>query len=107
MTRLTTVAARVPPKLERIIIEVAEIEGIDRSTALRKLVERGAQAWRRERALDLLKKGEVTLWKAAEVAGVSLWEMVDLVEGAGVQWIRYTPEDIAREFEAAKKTAQK
>ncbi len=97
----------MPPELQRIITEVAKIEGVDRSTALRKLVERGAQEWRRERALELLKKGEVSLWKASELAGVSLWEMVDIVNEAGVQWVAYTPEDIEREFEDAKKLMKK
>ncbi len=107
MPGLTTVAARVPPELERVIAQVARIEGVDRSTALRKLVERGVQEWRRERALELLRKGEVSLWKASEIAGVSLWEMVDIVNEEGVEWVRYAPEDIEREFEDAKKILKK
>lgn len=107
MGKLTTVAARVPPELERIIAEVAKIEGVDRSTALRKLVQKGAQEWRKERALELLKRGEVSLWKASEIAGVTLWEMVDTVNEAGTQWVRYSSEDIEREFEDAKKIAKK
>ena len=107
MPKPTTVAARVPPELERVIAEVAKTEGVDRSTALRKLVERGVQQWKKQRALELLKRGEVSLWKASEIAGVSLWEMVDIVNDAGVEWIHYTPEDIEREFEDAKKILKK
>ncbi len=107
MGKLSTVAARVSPELERIIAEVAEIEGVDRSTALRKLVQKGAREWRKERALELLKRGEVSLWKASEIAGVTLWEMVDTANEAGTQWVRYSSEDIEREFEDAKKIAKK
>lgn len=30
--------------------------------------------------LELYKDGKVTLWRAAELAGLSLWEMIDKVK---------------------------
>jgi len=35
---------------------------------------------RRELALKLYRQGEVSKAKAAEMAGISLWEMMDLIE---------------------------
>jgi len=101
-----TVAARISKDLDEVLDEVSVFEGVDRSTALRKLVEKGARMWRRERAFELLEKGEVTLWKAAEIAGVSLWEMIDIVKDKKINWVKLTPEEIEREFEDAKKYAK-
>ncbi len=53
---------------------------MDKATALRKLLELGVKDWRRETALDLLREGKVTVWRAAEVAGLPLWDFVSLVE---------------------------
>ncbi len=55
-------------------------EKVDKATALRKLLELGVKGWRRETALDLLREGKVTVWRAAEVAGLPLWDFVSLVE---------------------------
>ncbi len=53
---------------------------MDKATALRKLLELGVKDWRRETALDQLREGKVTVWRAAEVAGLSLWDFVSLLE---------------------------
>lgn len=55
-------------------------EKVDKATALRKLLELGVKDWRRETALDQLREGKVTVWRAAEVAGLSLWDFVSLLE---------------------------
>ena len=55
-------------------------EKVDKATALRKLLELGVKDWRRETAIDLLREGKVTVWRAAEVAGLPLWDFVSLVE---------------------------
>jgi predicted HTH domain antitoxin len=49
----------------------------------------------------LLRDGKVTFAKAAEVAKLSLWEFADLVKQCNVEWVRFTPEEIEREFKEA------
>jgi predicted HTH domain antitoxin len=98
--------ARVPEEIERYLAEFMKLEGVDKSTAVRKILERGIMEWRRERALELLSKGKITLARAAELAGVSLWEMVELARDRRVQWVHLSPEEIEREFELAKKLSQ-
>ena len=55
-------------------------EKVDRATAVRKLLELGVLDWRREMSLRLLREGKVTVWKAAEMARLPLWDFVSLLE---------------------------
>ncbi|RQG94553.1 UPF0175 family protein [Natrarchaeobius chitinivorans] len=82
-----TISARVPDDLESELEEYLEEERLDRSTAVRKLLSEGLDEWRRERALERLADGEVTLSKAAESAGVSVWELARLANERDVTWV--------------------
>jgi predicted HTH domain antitoxin len=80
-----------------------KLEGVDKSTAVRKILERGISEWRKERALGLLSQGKITFARAAELAGISIWDMVELVRDRKVEWVHLSPEEIEREFKLAKK----
>lgn len=98
--------ARVPEEIERYLTEFMKLEGVDKSTAVRKILERGISEWREERALELLRQGKITFARAAELAGVSLWEMSELVRDRKIEWVHLSPEEIEREFELAKKISR-
>jgi len=98
--------ARVPEEIERYLAEFMKLEDVDKSTAVRKVLERGISEWRKERALKLLDEGKVTFARAAELAGISVWEMLELVREKKIDWVHLTPKEIEREFELARKTAR-
>lgn len=98
--------ARVPKEIEQHLAEFMRLEGVDKSTAVRKILERGISEWRTERALKLLGEGKVTFARAAELAGVSLWELADLVKERKVEWVHLTPQDIEHEFKLAKRISR-
>ena len=54
-------------------------------------------------ALELLQKGEVTFAKAAEMAGVSLWEFADLVKHSNIEWVKYKLEEVEKEIQKASR----
>lgn len=95
---------RVPEEIERHLKEFMELEGVNKSTAVRKILKRGISEWRKGRALELLGQGKITFARAAELAGVSLWEMSELVRDRKIEWVHLSPEEIEREFELAKKS---
>jgi predicted HTH domain antitoxin len=95
---LKPLAVRIPEEIEKEIQEVIEREGLDKSAAVRTLLELGIGEWRKQTALELLRDGKVTFAKAAEIAKLSLWEFADLVKQRNIEWVRYTPEEIAKEF---------
>jgi len=57
-----------------------EIEKIDRSTLLRRLFSMGIKEYLTEIALNTYLKGEVSAWKAAELADLTLYEFIDLLK---------------------------
>lgn len=98
--------ARVPEEIEQHLAEFMKLEGVDKSTAVRKILERGISEWRQERALKLLGEGKVTFARTAELAGISLWELVELVRERKVEWVHLTPREIEREFKLAKRISR-
>ncbi len=60
--------------------ELAKIEGVDRSTILRKAAEIGLKELLLQHALELYKQGLTSAWKAAEIAGIPLWRFIDILK---------------------------
>jgi len=94
------ISARVPKEIYDDLELFVKTEQTDKSTATRKLLERGLSDWKREKALALLAEGKVTVWKAASIAGVSVWEMVDLIKERRVT-LPIRAEDILSDLKAA------
>lgn len=97
------IATRIPEELEREIREVMMFEKTDKATAVRKILEIGVDEWRKRYALSLLQEGKVSFNKAAQIAKLSIWDFAELLKQRRVEWIKYTPEEIKREFEEAVK----
>ena len=74
------ISARVSKERMELVEEIARAEKVDRSTVLDRALEHYAREWRLRRALESYTEGRVTLSRAAEVAGLSVWEMIDAIE---------------------------
>jgi predicted HTH domain antitoxin len=96
-----TIATRVPKEIDEFLQKIMKEEKLDKSATTRKILEIGISEWRKERALDLLKKGKVTLVKAAEIAGISIYEMIELVKEKRVDYIHITGEELEKEIKMA------
>jgi Arc/MetJ-type ribon-helix-helix transcriptional regulator len=93
-----TVSARLPEELEAQLEEYVEQENMDRSTAVRRLLADGLSVWRRDRAVELVRKGEVTVSRGAELAEMDVWAFTDLLEERDVTWV--DDEGLARDLDA-------
>lgn len=82
-----TISTRVPDDLEKELEAYLEEERLDRSTGVRKLLSEGLEEWRREQALERLAAEEITFTKAAQLAGVSVWEFAQLAAERDVTWV--------------------
>ncbi len=89
-----TIATRVDEKVERFISDIMNTEGLDKSTTIRKLLEEGINHWRLEKAIDALRSGKATISKAAEIAGISLYEMVDIAREKKIDHIHILKADL-------------
>ena len=98
---LKPLAVRVPVELDDEIAEIIKKEKTDKATVVRNLLETGLTEWRKQTALDLLSKGKATFAQAADFAKLSLWEFADLVKQCNVEWVRFEPEEVEKEFKQA------
>lgn len=92
------VTTRIPEDDEELLSELENEMSADRAEVLRRLIRKGLAEWRKERAIEQLRDHQVTLRKAAEVAGVSYVEMLSIASDAGLD-IGYTTEDLERDLE--------
>lgn len=77
----TVKTIRLPKNLARAVSRWARLEKVDESTAIRQLLAIGVEGF----AVKLYKAGNLTLNEAAELADVSLREMVDVLNSHGVR----------------------
>jgi len=93
-------SVRVPREVLRWLDELAKLEGRERGEVVREILAQGVRERRVELALRLYREGRVTLWRAAEVAGLSLWEMVGELEKRGVE-VQYGLRELEEDLRAA------
>jgi len=87
------VTARVPEDLYEAIEAIREEDQLDRSTAVRRLLERGIESWQLETAVRRYQDGEVSLGKAAQLAGLSTWRFLDVLNERDIE-ANYTTDDL-------------
>lgn len=97
-----TVATRISLELEKEIIKFMREEGLDKSGAIRRILEIGVEEWKKRRAIELYRARKVTLWKASQIADLSLREMLEELNRLKII-THVTVEDIEEDIEAAKK----
>ncbi|RLI40049.1 hypothetical protein DRO59_10170 [Candidatus Bathyarchaeota archaeon] len=96
-----TVTTRVEEELVKIIDSIAKMEGMDRSTVIRRFLLRAVKDWLIEKSLGEYEEGKLTLWQAAEKCGLSLWEMINEVKKREVH-VPYTLEELKEDLKVFK-----
>ncbi|MGI0081675.1 MAG: UPF0175 family protein [Nitrososphaerales archaeon] len=74
------VSRRQIEQLDRISNE----EQIDRTSALRKVLDIGIKEYMKRRAVEDYRRGKISIGKAAEVAGISMAELYKVLSDEGV-----------------------
>jgi predicted HTH domain antitoxin len=97
-----TLTTRASKELARKIEELAKKEQVDKSTIIRKLLKEAVERKSLEDAIEQYKKGKLSLWKAARNAGVSLWEMIDVLAKEGV-YFDYDREALGEDLEPLRR----
>ena len=99
---LETVTTRLPGKTLEEIERLAEREKVDRSELIRRLLDAALQQRRIDEAIQAYRDGKVTLWKASEMAGRSLREMMEIAREKKIP-VPYTQDDLNRDLEYVKR----
>lgn len=98
---LKTVTTRLPPEVLEEIEEIAERDRIDRSELIRRLLDQALAQRRIDDAVDAYREGKVTMWRASELAGVSLRQMMNILNELRVE-LNYSIEDLESDIEFAR-----
>jgi predicted HTH domain antitoxin len=99
---LKTIETELHESTAGIIDELADDFHIGRSAMLARIIEEGVQAELVKRSIRLYAGGKVSMWRAAQMAGLSFYEMATEMKKHGVP-LQYGVED----FEADVKTLRK
>jgi predicted HTH domain antitoxin len=100
---LRPLATRVPKEIEQEIHNVMDLLNVEKSQAVRMILEIGISEWRKRTAIELLRDGKVTFAKAAKVAKLDVWDFSDLVKDKKIEWIKFPAIDLEEEI---RKTAK-
>ncbi len=92
-----TISLRLPRETVKRLREIADKEGKDRSTLIREMLEQGVKSKSMEQAVELYRTGQVTGWRAAQLAGVSLWNFYKIIDEKGVL-IQYSEHDLEEDL---------
>ncbi len=95
---MITISARIDEKLVEEIDRITRKRGVDRSAAIRELLSIGLREYRLREALELVRERKITVWKAAELAGLTYREMLGKLRLHNVPF-PITQEELAREIE--------
>ncbi len=98
------VGTRLPESVIADLKKIEELEQSDRATVLRKLLQRALKEWELEHYAQEYGQGRVTVEKAAEEAGVSLWEMIDNLRQKKIP-AQYSLEDLGHDLTVIRKRA--
>ena len=77
----TVKSVRLPPQIVHTVKDRARRERIDESTAIRQLLAFGGEM----HAVDLYRRGEVSLGEAARLAGSTTRDMLEILLRHGVK----------------------
>jgi len=94
-----TISLRLPRETIKKLREIANKEGKDRSALIREILEQGIKEKDTDYAIELYRKGQITGWRAAQLASVSLWNFYNILSEKGIL-IQYSEHDLEEDLKA-------
>ncbi len=96
------ISIRPTEEIERKLERLIRIEKTERSALVRRILNIGLEEELKKHAIELFRDKKVSLAKAAEIADISVREMMDLIKEKGIS-LHISIEEIREDFEAAMK----
>lgn len=97
--KTVTISARLESREAELLEEMARAEGSDRSTLIKAVLRRGLREMRLERAAESFRLQQITLSRAAEMAGVSQWDFIALTDKQQSN-LHYDVDELAADLDA-------
>ncbi|KKM85262.1 hypothetical protein LCGC14_1290820 [marine sediment metagenome] len=83
------------------IENIAEIEKLDKSSVVRRLLNKAIPSWKLEYAIKLYQNKEISLGKAVELSSLSVWELLEHLTQKKIP-LNYDIEDLRYDLEKIK-----
>ena len=96
-----TITTRLPDEMVDEIKKIAEIEKLDKSSVVRRLLDKAIPSWKLEHALKLYQNKEISIGKAAELSSLSIWEFLEQLSLKKIP-LNYDLEDLKIDLEKVK-----
>ena len=93
------VSARLPQDRVNQLEEIAREEKVDKTTILDRALEHYIQEWRLQKAIKSYMEGTATLPRAAEIAHITVWEMLEVLADKNIQ-SQYDIDDLEDDLKA-------
>jgi predicted HTH domain antitoxin len=105
MSETLSVGVRLSKKVLEYIDKEAQKESVDRSVVIRRLIEKGAEEFKKEKAAKNYMEGKISISGAAENAGLMIPEMVNYLVCKGFR-SEYSIDDFRRGVNLLEKKQQ-
>ena len=80
MEKTKLMNVRVPISIMEEVSNIANEEHTDKSSVVRKLLDKVIREWKLERAVNMYKERKITLERSAEIAEVPVREMINYLK---------------------------
>ncbi len=97
--RLTTI--RLSIDLDKELERLAQHRDTDKSKLIRDLIIIGIKEKKLQEALALYQEGKISLWKAATLADISLWKIIEIVAQRKIP-AQYGEKELREDLKALK-----
>ncbi len=99
---MVTTSVRLPKDLLDELEKISKEEGLDRGAIIRRFLTGSLKEYRVKKAMEMYREGKVSLWKAAEMAGISYREALEQLKLRNIPF-RYDVEDLEADINWATK----
>lgn len=93
----TTISTRIEEKVLAEIDEMSKEKQMDRASLLRNLIVEGLVIEKKRKVLEMYKEKRISLAKGAEMLGIDLWQMIDLIKEENL-YIDYSEEELKEDL---------
>ncbi len=98
---IETVSVRLDEKLIREVKHIERELKSDRSEVVRRLLDQAVKEWKLQKALELLRKERISMGKAAEMAELTIYEVMKKADDIGIL-IGYTEKELMKDIKRFK-----
>lgn len=98
---IETISIRLDEKLVKDVKHIGQELKSDRSEVIRRLLDQAVKEWKLQKALELLRKEQISLGKAAEITELTIYEVLKKTDEAGIS-LGYSEKDLAKDLKRFK-----